>query len=95
MRLAVTLHQLLEAGRPGDLKEIFQCGREAAPTRPNAWPEDMSEFRQSLLAFLDAAKKSCDRLLRAIALSLELPEDYFVPFHDRTDSTLRLCTIHR
>lgn len=82
--------QALEAGRPGDLKEIFQCGPDPARTRPNAWPEDMPEFRQTLLAFLDAAKASCDQLMRAIALSLGLPEDYFVPYHDRTDSTLRL-----
>ena len=58
--------------------------------RPNAWPEDMPEFRQTLLAFLDAAKASCDALMSAIALSLGLPKNYFVPYHDRTDSTLRL-----
>jgi len=82
--------QALEVGRPGDLKEIFQCGREPARTRPNAWPEDLPEFRQTLLAFLDAAKAGCDQLMRAIALSLGLPGNYFVPYHDRTDSTLRL-----
>ena len=82
--------QALEVRRPGDLKEIFQCGSEPARTRPNAWPESLPEFRQTLLAFLDAAKASCDQLMRAIALSLGLPEDYFVPYHDRTDSTLRL-----
>lgn len=82
--------QALEPGRPGDLKEIFQCGPEPARTRPNAWPEDLPEFRQTLLAFLDAAKASCDELMRAIALSFGLPGNYFVPYHDRTDSTLRL-----
>jgi len=82
--------QALEVGRPGDLKEIFQCGPEPARVRANAWPEEMPEFRQILLAFLDAAKASCDALMQAIALSLGLPENYFVPYHDRTDSTLRL-----
>ena len=82
--------QALEVGRPGDLKEIFQCGPEPARLRPNAWPEAMPEFRQTLLAFLAAARASCDALMKAIALSLGLPENYFVPFHDRTDSTLRL-----
>jgi len=82
--------QALEAGRPGDLKEIFQCGAEPARTRPNAWPEELPQFRQTLLEFLDAAKTSCDQLMRVIALSLGLPQDYFVPFHDRSDSTLRL-----
>ena len=67
--------QALEAGRPGDLKEIFQCGPEPARTRPNAWPEDMPEFRQTLLGLLDAARTTCDALMSAIALSLRLPED--------------------
>ncbi len=82
--------QALEAGRPGDLKEIFQCGPEPARNRPNAWPEALPEFRQTLIEFLEAARASCDGLMKAIALSLGLPENYFVPFHDRTDSTLRL-----
>jgi len=82
--------QALEVGRPGDLKEIFQCGPEPARLRPNAWPEAMPEFRQTLLAFLGAARASCDALMKAIALSLGMPENYFVPFHDHTDSTLRL-----
>jgi isopenicillin N synthase-like dioxygenase len=50
----------------------------------------MPEFRQTLLAFLEVAKASCDQLMRAIALSLGLAGNYFVPYHDRTDSTLRL-----
>lgn len=82
--------QALEAGRPGDLKEIFQCGREPARNRPNAWPEALPEFRRTLLEFLEAARASCDGLMKAIALSLGLPKNYFVPFHDHTDSTLRL-----
>ena len=72
--------QALEVGRPGDLKEIFQCGPEPAQVRPNAWPEEMPEFRQTLLAFLEAAKASCDALMQAIALSLGLPGNFFVPY---------------
>ena len=82
--------QALDEGQPGDLKEIFQCGQEPAPHRPNAWPEGMAEFRSALLNFLDAAKASCNELMQAIAVSLGLPENYFAPYHDRTDSTLRL-----
>lgn len=82
--------QALEVGRPGDLKEIFQCGGEPAQGRPNAWPDGLPEFRQTLLAFLQAAKTSCTALMQAIALSLGLPENYFAPYHDRSDSTLRL-----
>jgi isopenicillin N synthase-like dioxygenase len=82
--------QSLDEASPGDLKEIFQCGSEPVRVRPNAWPDNLPEFRATLLAFLDAAKASCNRLMQAIALSLGLPEHYFEPFHDKTDSTLRL-----
>jgi len=82
--------QSLDDARPGDLKEIFQCGPEPARVRPNAWPDDLPEFRAALLDFLEAAKTSCNRLMQAIALSLGLAENYFEPFHDKTDSTLRL-----
>ncbi|MSP40707.1 MAG: isopenicillin N synthase family oxygenase [Deltaproteobacteria bacterium] len=82
--------QALDEGQPGDLKEIFQCGVEPSAHRPNAWPEELPEFRRALLNFLDAAKASCNELMAAIALSLGLPKNYFVPYHDRTDSTLRL-----
>lgn len=57
--------------------------------RPNAWPDDMPEICQTLLAFLAAARTTCDALMSGIALSLGLPEDYFVWYHDRTDSTMR------
>ena len=87
--------QALEAGRPGDLKDIFQCGAEPARTRPNAWPEDLTEFRRTLLEFLDAAKTSCDQLMRAIALSLGLREDYSCPFTTAPIRPCACCTIQR
>jgi isopenicillin N synthase-like dioxygenase len=82
--------QALDEAQPGDLKEIFQCGPEPSRVRPNAWPDGRPEFRTTVLAFLDAAKVSCNNLMKAIALSLDLPANFFEPYHDRTDSTLRL-----
>jgi len=70
----------------GDLKEFYHVGQELSPTDPdtlsgeypaNVWPSNLPLFKDiSLKAFytLEAAGK---QLLRAIALYLELPEDYF------------------
>jgi isopenicillin N synthase-like dioxygenase len=70
----------------GDLKEFYHVGQELAANDPdatsgeypaNVWPKDLPEFKEiSLKAFytLEAAGK---QLLKAIALYLELPEDYF------------------
>jgi len=82
--------QALDAGRPGDLKEIFQCGAEPATVRSNAWPGGMPEFRATLLGFLEAANVRCNELMKAIAVALGLPANFFEPYHDHNDSTLRL-----
>ena len=82
--------QALDEARPGDLKEIFQCGPEPARVRQNAWPEGMPEFRAALLSFHESAKQSCNRMMSAIAVALGLSEQFFEPYHDRTDATLRL-----
>lgn len=82
--------QALDEARPGDLKEIFQCGPEPARVRLNVWPEGMPEFRAALLNFHQSAKRSCEQLMSAIAVSLALPENFFEPYQDRSDATLRL-----
>lgn len=82
--------QSLDEKRPGDLKEIFQAGPERPGARPNVWPEKLPGFRQAVLAFQEAAMETCNQLMRAIAVSLGLPEAYFEPYHDRSDSTARL-----
>jgi isopenicillin N synthase-like dioxygenase len=70
----------------GDLKEFYHVGQElpandldalSGEYPANVWPEDMHDFREiSLKAFytLESAGKE---LLKAIALYLEMPEDYF------------------
>jgi hypothetical protein len=45
----------------------------------------MPQFQSTLLAVLEAAKTSCNELMRAIA-SLKDTGEFFEPFHDRTDS---------
>jgi isopenicillin N synthase-like dioxygenase len=82
--------QALDEQRPGDLKEIFQAGREAGGPSGNAWPEDLPGFQAAVLAFHAAASRTCGQLMRAVALSLGLPEDYFEPYYDRSNPTVRL-----
>lgn len=83
--------QALEEMRPGDLKETFQAVKEAVPGgSPNVWPTELPGFREAILALYQAADRACRNLMRAIALSLGLPEAYFEPFYDHADHTLRL-----
>ncbi len=82
--------QALDETRPADLKEVFQAGPEREEIRPNAWPERMPAFQTAVRAFHDAACATCMQLMRAIASSLGLAEDYFQPYYTHTDSTARL-----
>lgn len=79
-----------------DLKEFFQIGQEVADDHPQkalypnnpdveAVPEFMELGRQLYRAF----EKSGSNLLRAIALHLELPEDYFDQRIEAGNSILR------
>ncbi|AWW30650.1 isopenicillin N synthase family oxygenase [Echinicola strongylocentroti] len=71
----------------GDLKEFYHVGQELSniadtdPLKkdypPNVWPEEVPEFKQTALEvfrIIEAAGKS---MLQAIALYLELEENYF------------------
>ncbi|MEM9514873.1 MAG: 2-oxoglutarate and iron-dependent oxygenase domain-containing protein [Actinomycetota bacterium] len=55
----------------------------------NVWP-DLRGFRAPIEAYHGAAMALCERLLRAMALSLDLAEDYFEPFHRHPVCTLRV-----
>jgi isopenicillin N synthase-like dioxygenase len=82
--------QALEKGRPGDLKEIFQARPGPAGEEENVWPPALPAFEEAVLAFHAAAVASCSKLMAAIAVSLGLPEAYFVPLYDRSRATVRL-----
>ncbi len=85
---------------PPDLKESFYCAMELPPEHPwvqkkirgfghNQWPP-VPGFREQTLAYQVAMRELGDRVLAMIALSLDLPEDFFVPFYDMPGTTLRL-----
>jgi isopenicillin N synthase-like dioxygenase len=80
-----------------DLKEFWHLGRDLpaghayrSAMPDNLWPEEIPEFRAAVGGLYDALDALGNRLLRAIAHHLHLPEDYFErPVH-LGNSVLRL-----
>ncbi len=87
--------QRLDENAAADRKEAWSLGPEhlAGSSGPmqldNVWP-DLEGFKAPIMAYHRAAMDLCERLLRAMALSLALPEDFFTPFHTNPVCTLRL-----
>ncbi|MEV8195644.1 2-oxoglutarate and iron-dependent oxygenase domain-containing protein, partial [Rhodococcus pyridinivorans] len=80
--------QTLDAGSRPDNKEGFQIGRDLPAEHPkvqrglvnhgpNLWPSAMPELRATLEAYRDRMAVLGQHLVRLVALSLELDEDYF------------------
>ena len=81
---------------PPDLKESFYCGREpdaklgtTAPSR-NPWPPNLPGFREQMLAYRKAVAHLGDRLLALLALSLDLPADWFEDAYRNVVGSVRL-----
>jgi isopenicillin N synthase-like dioxygenase len=86
-----------------DLNEAFFIKRERDPGNKlrqtnrrfagaNMWPDeaDMPGFRTHILDYLDAMESFTNRLLPAVAMSLDLPPDTFLPHFVDSQFTLRL-----
>ncbi|MCC5936032.1 MAG: isopenicillin N synthase family oxygenase [Lunatimonas sp.] len=71
----------------GDLKEFYHVGQDlhAIPDEDpvkqeypsNVWPSEIPEFEQIAIDVFKAIEEAGKNMLRAIALHLALPEDYF------------------
>jgi len=57
---------------------------------PNQWPDWLPSFRPEVMEYFSAVMGVGDRLFRAFALSLDLPEEFFVEKARKPTSQLRL-----
>lgn len=57
---------------------------------PNQWPAGLPEFRAEILAYQAAMEEFCRRLLRPIALALNLPADFLRTWFETPTTFLRL-----
>lgn len=68
----------------GDLKEFYHVGQEVLDNDPikneypdNVWPVEIPEFKETALEVYKRLEKTGVQMLKAIALYLNLPENYF------------------
>jgi isopenicillin N synthase-like dioxygenase len=71
-----------DPGKTKDLKECFDIGPERETLEgpffgPNQWPSGMPLFREVTYAYHENMVALSKQLLRGIAISLDLPDDYF------------------
>ena len=79
-----------------DLKEFWHIGREmprdskyAEVMAPNIWPAEVPDFRPSGYGLYDTLDRLGSRVLRALALHIDLPEHYFADKTNFGNSILR------
>jgi isopenicillin N synthase-like dioxygenase len=92
--------EVLDPGKPHDLKEAFNIGLELPPDDPevvagrpfrgiNCWP-DIPGFRTAALTYFDACWRLGRTLHRAFALDLGLAPDFFESIFTRPVATVRM-----
>jgi isopenicillin N synthase-like dioxygenase len=97
--------QMLEVGTQPELKEGFYIGADLPTTHPyfvqkklnsgpNQWPEGMGDdldfFKRSTMDYYNNALSLAGDLLRVLALSLDLEEQFFREFITGAVATMRL-----
>ena len=78
----------LDTQQPGDLKESFSLN-QASLGLLDRWHIPVAGFRETVLDLHDAGARACASLLQAMALSLDVPEDFFVDKHAPHAGTVR------
>ncbi len=93
--------QTLEAGTPPDLKESYYVGEERGADDPkviagkfnhgaNQWPDGVPDFRPAIEEYYRVMTELSALLMRGLALSLGLEEDYFGDFCVEPQAIVRL-----
>lgn len=93
--------QTLEAGAPPDLKESYYVGEERGADDPkviagkfnhgaNQWPDGVPDFRPAIEEYYRVMTELSALLMRGLALSLGLEEDYFGDFCVEPQAIVRL-----
>lgn len=89
----------LDETKPGDLKEAFNMGREVAAGAlnndqralvVNQWPAGHDDFKTTILEFFEVCGEAAERIFRAFAIALQMPETYIADRHESRGYTLRL-----
>jgi isopenicillin N synthase-like dioxygenase/nicotinamidase-related amidase len=80
----------MSGGSAGAKEEYYLGGDGPNDVERNRWPEHLPGFRETMEAYLAAMHMLARRLTGAIALSLDLPEDYFAEFCKNPIAALRL-----
>jgi isopenicillin N synthase-like dioxygenase len=88
----------LDETQPGDLKEAFNMGKELIPGEStespelvlNQWPSGQDAFRESITEFFEVCTMAAQRVFRAFAIALDIPETYILDRHQADNYTLRL-----
>lgn len=89
----------LDETKPGDLKEAFNMGREVAAGAlnndqralvVNQWPAGHDDFKTTILEFFEVCGEAAERIFRAFAIALQMPETYIADRHKSRGYTLRL-----
>jgi isopenicillin N synthase-like dioxygenase len=83
---------VMEGATKPDLKEFFSIGLDLPEDHPavlageklrgpNQWPAAVPELRPAMEAYFAAMARCGARLLEAVALSLDLPQNFFAPHY--------------
>ena len=88
---------------PPDLQEAWAMGPPDIPDDPyydtevadyffgaNRWPESLPDFRDTVSTYFRVLSGLADRLMGAMALALDLDEDYFADKIDKPASAMRM-----
>jgi isopenicillin N synthase-like dioxygenase len=94
-------HSKVETARKPNYNASFFCKIDRGPDHPavlaktpfmgmNQWPRDLPGFREDVMAYQDAVRALGQKMLPVVARSLDLPADFFSPYFDPPQLSLRM-----